>query len=224
VSKCYNRSVMQVTRQRILDHLYRERRATVKELANVLGMTPTGVRQHLAILEREGLVHGSEARGRVGRPAHVYSLSARGEALYPKNYDVLANMLIEELRALAGPEALQRVLQRVSARMAEQQRDRVEGKELAERVEETARILREMGCVVECERRGDEFYLHQCTCPYPNVARRNSGVCALEVDYVRRLTGADARLVASLLRGDRACTYRIRRAQRQSATEAPTAR
>jgi predicted ArsR family transcriptional regulator len=201
---------MQATRQAILDHLHRESHATVKALAETLALTATGVRQHLTVLERDGLVQAHEERGRVGRPAYVYSLTPQGEALYPKHYDTLANLLIEEIRALAGTDALQRVLRRISARMADQRMERVEGRSLAERVCETAAVLREMGCIAECEQRGGEFYLHQCTCPYPNVARRNSGVCALEVDFVRRLTGADARLVTSLLRGDRACTYRIR--------------
>lgn len=201
---------MQATRQHILDHLHRERRATVKELADQLGLTFTGVRQHLTVLERDGLIAVTEERGKVGRPAFVYSLTPKGEALYPKNYDALANLLIEEIRAAAGAEALQKVLRRISARMADQQSERVAGKTLPERVAVTAQILREIGCVTEFERRGAEFFLHQCTCPYPTVARRNSAVCALEVDFVRRLTGADARLVSSLLRGDRACTYRIR--------------
>jgi len=30
------------------------------------------------------------------------------------------------------------------------------------------------------------------------------------VDFVRILTGADTRLTQSLLRGERACTYRVR--------------
>jgi len=34
----------------------------------------------------------------------------------------------------------------------------------------------------------------------------------MEVEFVRRLTGGDARLVRSLLRGDKSCTYRIREA------------
>jgi predicted ArsR family transcriptional regulator len=211
---------MQATRQQILDYLHRERRAGVKDLARLLGLTVTGVRQHLTVLERDGLVQVHEERGRVGRPAHIYSLTERGEALYPKGYDVLANMLMEEVRTIAGADALQRVLRRVSARMAEQRLERVEGRPVAERVSETVAIMREMGCVAESERKGDEYYVYQCTCPYPNVARRNRGVCALEVDFVRRLTGCDARLVTSLLRGDRACTYRIR--PREAADALPT--
>ncbi len=204
------RLAMQSTREDILDHIHRSGRATVRELAALLELTQTGVRQHLAILERDGMVTSRRERGRVGRPALIYSLAGAGEARFPKNYDQLANMLIEEVRAIAGAEALQRVLGRVSLRMAEQRMDRVEGHPVEERVSETARIMREMGCVAEWERKGDDLLLYQQTCPYPNVARRNSAVCAMEVDMVRRLTGSDARLVTSLLRGDRACTYRIR--------------
>lgn len=203
-------AAMQVTRQQILDYLHRRGRATVRELADLLNLTPTGVRQHLTVLERDGLVTSYEERGRVGRPAHIYRLTEEGERLYPRNYDTLANLLLEEVRAMAGADVLQRLLRRVSTRMAERYTDRIEGRPLSERVEATAAALREQGCVVELERLGDEFLLHECTCPYRNVARQHSAVCALEVDFVRRMTGADAKLTSSLLRGDTACTYRIR--------------
>jgi hypothetical protein len=32
----------------------------------------------------------------------------------------------------------------------------------------------------------------------------------MEVEFIRRLTGGDVRLVSSLLRGDKCCTYRVR--------------
>jgi predicted ArsR family transcriptional regulator len=204
---------MQTTRQEILDFLHNERNGTVKDFARRFNLTPTGVRQHLTVLEREGLIEAREERGRVGRPAYVYALTDKGEALYPKRYDVLANLLMEEVRTVAGADALQRILRRVSDRMAQQGRDRVEGKPLGERVETAAEMLREQGCVAFAEERDGVYYLSQCTCPYPAVARRNSAVCALEVDFVRRVTGGDARLVSSLLRGDRACVYRVRPAE-----------
>src|SRR5579885_1417623 len=203
---------MQATRQQILDYLHRHGACTVRDLTGLLGLTATGVRQHLTVLERDGLVESHEERGHVGRPAHVYRLSPQGEALYPHNYDTLANLLLEEVRAMAGADALQRLLRRVSSRMAERYADRIQGLPLAERVEATAEVLRDFGCVVETSRRGDDLLIRQCSCPYPNVARKHSAVCALEVDFVRRMTGGDARLASSLLRGDDACTYRIRAA------------
>src|SRR5216684_2807596 len=60
---------MQSTRQKILDHLRRHGEATVRDLAAPLQLTPTGIRQHLAILVHEGLASIQETRGKIGRPA-----------------------------------------------------------------------------------------------------------------------------------------------------------
>ncbi|HWQ28893.1 MAG TPA: winged helix-turn-helix transcriptional regulator, partial [Dehalococcoidia bacterium] len=84
---------MQDTRKRILDYLRRHGRATVKDLGEVFGLTSTGIRQHLTVLERDGLVEAREERGKVGRPALVYRLTPLGDNLYPKLYDLLANTL-----------------------------------------------------------------------------------------------------------------------------------
>jgi predicted ArsR family transcriptional regulator len=203
---------LQATRQQVLDYLRRHGQATVKELGQLLGLTSTGIRQHLTVLERDGLVAAHEERGHVGRPALVYCLTEQGDAHYPKLYDSLASVLLNELRTIAGPDALQKVLRRVATRFAEPYMGRVEGKPLAERVAEAARILQERGCLADFRMHNGDWYVIQYSCPFPSVARSNSGVCAMEVDFVRRLTGADARLVSSLLRGDRSCTYRIRAA------------
>ena len=201
---------MQATRQQILDYLRRNSSATVKELDSHLGLTSTGVRQHLTVLEREGLVEAHEERGRVGRPALVYQLSDKGDGLYPKKYDQLANILLEEVRQVAGAQALQTLLRRVALRFAEPYAERLEGKSLPERVSEAARIINERGSEADCEQDGDDWLIHQYTCPFPQVARQNSCVCALDVEFVRQLVGSDARLSTSLLRGNRSCTYRIR--------------
>jgi len=47
---------MQATRQEVLDYLRHHTQATVKALAEHLRLTPTAVRQHLTVLERDGLI------------------------------------------------------------------------------------------------------------------------------------------------------------------------
>jgi len=201
---------MQTTRQQILDYLQRHGRATVKELGQLLRLTSTGIRQHLTVLERDGLVLAREERGRVGRPTLVYTLTEKAEALFPKSYDELATALLEEIRASEGSERLYQLLQRVAQRMAESFWERVQGKSLAQRVKETALILQEQGCLVDWEQQDGEFLLHEFTCPFSKVAKQDSSVCTLHLELVRLLTAADTRLVRSLLRSERACTYRIR--------------
>lgn len=201
---------MQATRQDILDYLRRHGRASVKQLGEVLGLTSTGVRQHLNILERDGLIHTDEQRGRVGRPALVYSLTDKAQNLYPKNYALLANLLIEEVRCTQTGSGLLSLLDRVSQRMAEQHASRAENLPWRGRAELAAEVLREQGFEATCDRDGDDVVIRQYTCPFPEVAQRNSAVCAMDVNFIGRLTGCDARLTTSLLRGDPCCTYRLR--------------
>lgn len=201
---------MQATRQEILDLLRRRHQATVKELGAALSLTSTGIRQHLTLLERDGLVTAREERGHVGRPALVYRLTPDGDGLYPKRYDELALALIEESRSLLGPQALQQLMRRVAGRFAEPFMPRLEGKPVAERVTEVGLILQERGNVAGTSSEDGEFFVRQDTCPYWNVATQNSAVCALDVQFIRQLVGADARLTTSLLRGDDCCTFRVK--------------
>lgn len=202
---------MQSTRQQILEYLQRHGRGTVKELGELLGLTSTGIRQHLTVLERDGLVEAHEERGRVGRPTLVYSLTGKADALFPKAYDLLASVLLEEIRSGQGNNQLHKMLHQVAKRLAAPYEDRVRDKDLADRVKEAAAILEEQGCMADWSQDDSgDFYIDEYTCPFPKIAQHDRSVCALHVEYVSILTGGDARLTRSLMRGERACTYRIR--------------
>jgi predicted ArsR family transcriptional regulator len=214
---------LQSTRQQILEYMQRNGRATVKELGGLLGLTSTGIRQHLTVLERDGLVDAHEERGRVGRPTLVYSLTDKADALFPKRYDMLAGVILEEIRAQDGNEKLHQVLHRVAGRLASPYSERVQGKPLAERVRETVRVMEEQGCMVDVTEQDGEFLIDEYTCPFPKVAERDRAVCALHVEFVGLMSGGDTRLTRSLLRGQNACTYRIRPAGKASDEPIPVA-
>lgn len=202
---------MQATRQQILDYLRLHRDASVKDLGRLLGLTATGVRQHLNILEQEGLVTSSEQRGKVGRPPLRYALTSLGDATFPKQYDALANALLDEVRASYGSRGLQHIVRGAANRLATAD----EGAETPfpgnadARINGIVDLLRSRGVVADWERDGEAYLVHERTCPYPEVARRNSVACAMDVAQVRELSGMDARLTACLVRGDSCCTYRL---------------
>ena len=158
---------MQATRQQILEYLRLHRGATVKALCELLGLTPTGVRQHLMILEQEGLLESEELRGKVGRPALRYRLSRRGEAAFPTGYDELANALIDEVRSIYGAEGLQRVVRGVASRLAGAEPERLADRTPRERIEAVTKLFEERGIVADWERDGDVFLLHERTWPVP---------------------------------------------------------
>ena len=94
------------TRGRMVTLLRRSGR-TVEELARALGLTDNGVRAHLAVLERDGIVRqrGSVRRGSGGgKPAYVYELTSEAEGLFPKAYEPALSRLLDVLAERLGAE------------------------------------------------------------------------------------------------------------------------
>ena len=94
------------TRGQIVTLLRRSNR-TVEDLARALGLTNNGIRAHLAVLERDGIVRqrGSVRRGSGGgKPAYIYELTSEAEDLFPKAYAPALGRLLDVLAERLGPE------------------------------------------------------------------------------------------------------------------------
>ena len=79
------------TRERILVLLRRHGRLSAPRLAELLELTPVGVRRHLALLERDGLVDATIEKAKRGRPTAVYRLTDAGLETFPRHYDEVAS-------------------------------------------------------------------------------------------------------------------------------------
>ena len=80
--------------------LLRRSGRTVEELARALDLTDNGIRAHLAVLERDGVVRqwGSVRRDSGGgKPAYVYELTPEAEDLIPKGYEPVLRRLLDVL-------------------------------------------------------------------------------------------------------------------------------
>lgn len=200
---------MQATRQRILDIVRERGEMTVRGLSEELRVTGTGVRQHIAILEREGLVEHREERGRVGRPALVYTLTSAGEATYPTRYDALAVAILEEEGEQRDAVELQRFAKRIGQRLAAPYTPALRDASPEARVDAACGILREQHLVADWERADGGYRLNARTCPYPEVADRTQLACAVDVAFVGELTAMDVELSSCMARGDDCCTYAL---------------
>jgi len=76
-----------------------------------VGLSAMGVRQHLSLLQDEGLVVYAERRGGVGRPSRQWRLTAAGHARFPQEYAALTSELLAALRRAFGAEGLSRLLE-----------------------------------------------------------------------------------------------------------------
>jgi predicted ArsR family transcriptional regulator len=82
----------------------------VEDLASTLDVHPNTVRHHLGALEDDGLVaRDRRPTGRKGRPRAVYRITSLGQRSGPRNYELLARVLIERLASGGeGPAPLAR--------------------------------------------------------------------------------------------------------------------
>jgi DeoR family suf operon transcriptional repressor len=224
-------------RDAILDLLLADERMTVADLARRLGVTATAVRQRLARLIEEGLVDRAdlaaeasagavplpESRRRRGRPAHGYALTERGRRSAGDNFRDLALVLWREIRSVREPAIRQGLIARIGAAMAGMYRDSVAGQTRPQRLEAVASLLRgrQIACVVEPPATRDALpVLASYTCPYPDLAEQDRGICAAERLMLQELVGTTVELSSCRLDGDACCRFTVGTAADASGTVA----
>ncbi len=209
---------MPPTRRKILEELKKSGGLTCKELAKALGITSMGVRRHLMMLQRDGLVQYSSVRRGLGRPSYVYSLTELAENLFPKNYGQLANELLTYLQLLDGEEKVQALFEQRVRRRIHNAQARLQGLAWADKVRELAAILAEEGYLAEAERLDENtFFLREYNCAIRQVAQRFQQACHTELEFIRAvLPEAEVTREHHIICGDPYCGYRITRRRQRS--------
>jgi DeoR family transcriptional regulator, suf operon transcriptional repressor len=199
------------TRRTLLEQIKRQGEVAVDRLAAAAEMTVSGTRQHLVALERDGLIAYREVREGPGRPRHLYSLTAAGDALFPRAYAELTNELLEYVES-EDPKLLERIFDRRGQRRLEQARARTAGLAFAEKVGAVAQILDEDGYLADFERRADGAYvITERNCAVLSVARRYRHACGSELTFLQAaLPEADVERIAHQLTAGHVCAYEIR--------------
>ncbi|HKH37050.1 MAG TPA: helix-turn-helix domain-containing protein [Rubrobacter sp.] len=177
------------TRGQIVTLLRRSGR-TVEDLARALDLTNNGVRPHLTILERDGLVRqrGSVRRSSGGgKPAYVYELTEEAEDLFPKAYAPVLGRLLDVLAERLGLEESEALLRSVGRRL-------VEGKTVPPdstraRLEAAADVLNELGGLVELEEHDGGFVIRGYSCPLAGVTPEHPEVCRMAETLIAELAG-----------------------------------
>ncbi len=170
--------------------LLRRSGRTVEELARALALTDNGVRAHLAILERDGIVRqrGSVRRGSGGgKPAYVYGLTEEAEDLFPKAYAPALGRLLDVLSEQLGPEESETLLRLVGRRLAEEHSTRTDGAHA--RLEAAVEVFNELGGLAELEEQDGTLIIRGYSCPLAGVTPDHPEVCSMAEALVAEVAG-----------------------------------
>jgi len=198
------------TRASILGFLKRSGGMTAADLARELGVSPMAARQHLAVLEAEGLVEASLRRSGVGRPSSVYRLTEKGQETFPRLYDAFLILVLKAVRERYGEEGLQAIWE-----WRTEYTDRLHGPELRrlpprERVRALADLQEQTGHMVEVFEGADEIVIVEHNCPIARVSREFPQICQNELTLLQRLIDLPIVRDACMAEGADVCRYRIK--------------
>jgi len=197
----------------LLDLIRRRGPLTVVEMAEMLGVTGTAIRNRLTRLMATGLVERrAEHTGR-GRPRHRYQASVEAHKRLGQNYADLAVALWEEMMGTVADRKLRRVLfTRLTDRLADMYRTRVTGDGWEGRLVQLSHVLHDRGVEAEVARddAGLPPLLRQHSCPYYELAEVDRAICALERKMFEKVLGRGLRLSQCRLDGDRSCDFQAK--------------
>lgn len=198
------------TRGRIAATLRRRHSASAVDLAEELQLSPNAIRQHLASLEREGLVCERPVRRGKTKPTHEFSLTDEGERLFPQRYDLLLNAVLREVREIGGDDVVTEIFERMGRRSAEKAAARMNGVEGEKRVGALVDLLREHGVEADYRADGSGYVVREHTCPYSETVKEHPQVCSLIHSVMGELFPKGSRQTDSLATGGEACRFEIK--------------
>lgn len=198
-----------MTDRTVVDFLRREGASTISDLVDFAGVTATAIRHRLNRLMEQGLVaREAQATGR-GRPTHRYTLTPAGQRVGGDNYEDLASVLWSEIRAIQDPDVRHGLLRRIVERLASSYRENLTGTNLRERMESLVGLMAERDVLFEvtASEDGQLPVLTARSCPYPDIAEQDRGICSMEKLLISEILGEGVRLGACRLDGENCCTF-----------------
>jgi len=185
------------------------------QLAERLGASRTGVLQQLRALEAANLVTRQTVRHGVGRPRHLYDVTADAQDLFPSNYDALAAGLLAAIEAVGGDDLLDQVFaarrRQLGTRVRDQMAERIgNDAPLVDRVRELAVVQADQGYLADTVLGPDgTIRLREHNCAIYHIAEGSPAACQAELELFSEVLGADVVREQHIASGDRCCSYRI---------------
>jgi predicted ArsR family transcriptional regulator len=198
---------MKSTKDRILQTLLRKPKLTINDLAEAVEINPISVRHHLSNLEKEGLIAADEERHGVGRPRLVYSLTEDGMERFPTKYLRLTTRLLAQMKeSMPGPVVAQ-LFNQIAEELASEYSDQIKDMSMEERLELVKEMLAQEGFTVEWEKKGNDYEIHEISCPYYQIGIAHPEVCTVDQTLISKMLALPVNKVQCILNGGTHCTY-----------------
>jgi predicted ArsR family transcriptional regulator len=193
---------------------------TVDALSAQLRITRNAVRQHLAALERDGLVTRGDTKPSGGRPEQLYLLSDRGGELFPRRYSWFSELLIEAMASEIGRDGVGAKLEQMGRAVGRQLGGSGPAADLGGRVAAMAKIMHELGYAARVAESPAAQTIDASNCVFHHLAAKFPEVCRFDLGLIGAFADATVDHQECMVRGGHKCRFKLALAPRRPADKA----
>jgi predicted ArsR family transcriptional regulator len=157
------------SKQKILEELL-ERPRVVYELSEKLSIRDNAVREHLSMLESMGYVESKFVKTKVGRPKKTYIISTKGMKLFPKKYDLLLKILLDQLTIENGTPWVRDFLKRAGNRIVNEDGGK------SRDVSDLLTFYNNLGCMATAIEKDGNIVIKRNNCIYYSLAMETGNI------------------------------------------------
>ena len=200
---------MQYTRQRIMNYLETNHKATSVELSHVFDMTTANIRHHLAVLAAQGKVEivGQTHSGFRGRPTLLYMPTKQARTL---PLDFLVEVLLEEIQSTRTTRQRETKLKRLAERLGAGVT--IESNSIPIRLGAATQRLNELHYQSHWEAHADAPLVIFGKCPYVSLLDKHPEICKIDTYLLEKLLGKPIKQIARYVHrpsGPQQCKFKI---------------
>jgi len=200
------------THDKILQLLKTRGALTAKTLANELGLTTMGIRQHVQALEESGDVTFKDEKAARGRPTRYWSLTEKSNNHFANRHDELTVQLIDSVIAVFGDDGLDKLIaNREESSMQTYRLALADKYGVEEKLAMLAKLRSDEGYMATVTIEDDFYWLLENHCPICAAATKCVNFCRSELHLFQSLLNDVAAVTREehIVEGARRCAYKV---------------
>lgn len=183
---------------------------TADDIASKLGVTTNAVREHLAGMERDGLVQRTGRRPGTTRPSHIFELTPEVEQLLSQAYIPFLTELVRVFAESLAAERVDMLMRQVGEGLADGLAPRKRPAGLRARVSLASSLINEhLGAVTNVEENGS-YVIRGTACPLAALTGKHPSVCLAMESLVMKVVGSQVHECCDRI-GRPQCCFEIKR-------------
>ncbi len=200
------------TNDKIIQLLKIQGELTAKRLAQELGLTTMGIRQHLQALEESGEVVFEDKKAPRGRPTRYWSLTPKSNNRFDDRHEELTVQLIDSVKSIFGEQGLdQLIAHREATSLANYQIALADKFTIQDKLTALAKLRSDEGYMANVIEDNGLFWLIENHCPICAAASKCLSFCRSELALFQSLLAdvADISREEHIIEGARRCAYKV---------------